>query len=145
MLWNFTFTHPVGFRCKKIKNVIDFHLFWFASNLQRNRFIELLCELGAPILGRGQKNFRFWDFLIRSFKFLVRCMFSFRCIPVYPRGTKIFFFLGHLLMNFLSWNKKIDCEKNALFEFEPKDDWGMKKIRFNLGKNPQFCYSKSLK
>ena len=30
-----------------MKNVIDFHLFWFDSNLCRNRFIELSSELGG--------------------------------------------------------------------------------------------------
>ena len=56
---------------------ICFHLFWLDSNLPRNCFIELSSELGWPILERGQKNFGFWNFWIRSFKF------SFQCIPVY--------------------------------------------------------------
>ena len=38
---------------------------------------------GWPILDRGQTFFGFWNFSIRSFKFLVRRLVSFRCIPVY--------------------------------------------------------------
>ena len=58
-----------------------FIFFWFNSNLWKNYFIELSSELGAPILEQGQKNF--WDFSIRSFKFLDSRLVSFRCIPVY--------------------------------------------------------------
>ena len=39
-------------------------------------------QLGAPMLDPGQRNFRFWDFFIRPFKFLDRRLVSFRCIPV---------------------------------------------------------------
>ena len=66
-----------------MKNVIDFHLFWFHSNLRRNRFIELSSELGAPILDRGQQNFRFWYFSIRWF--FCRRLVSFWYIPCYPK------------------------------------------------------------
>ena len=57
----------IGFRCKTIKNVIDFYLFWFNLNLQRNCFIELSSELAAPILDRFKKNFGFCVFSIWSF------------------------------------------------------------------------------
>ena len=72
------YSSGMSFRCKSMKNVIDFDLFWFNSNLQRNCFIELSSELGAPILDWGQNIFRFGDFLIRSFKFLDRRLVSFQ-------------------------------------------------------------------
>ena len=41
-----------------------FDLFWFSSNLWRNCFNELSCQLGAPLLDWGQTNIRFWNFWI---------------------------------------------------------------------------------
>ena len=61
--------------------------------------------LRAPILYRGQKKFRYWDFLIRSFKFLDRRLVSFWCIPVYYAW--LFFVPLH---NFCSiWNIFHSC------------------------------------
>ena len=53
-------------------------MFWFDSNLRRIRFIELSSELEAPILDRFQIFFWFCVFSIRSFKFWLRHMVSFR-------------------------------------------------------------------
>ena len=64
---------------------ICFDLFWFDSNLRRICSIELLSELGTPILERFQKNFGFCVFAIRSFKFLGR-----RWRTVYPRARTKF-------------------------------------------------------
>ena len=59
VLWvvknNFFTKYSSGIGCKTMKNVIDFHLFWFESNLWRNRFIELSSDLDAP----RSKNFGF--------------------------------------------------------------------------------------
>ena len=57
VFWNFELIKTTWNDEKK--NIID--LFWFESNLQRNRFIELSSELDAPILDRGQKIFGLWD------------------------------------------------------------------------------------
>ena len=47
----------IGFRCS-----INFYLLWLNSNLQRNRFIELSSELGAPILDRCKRKIDFGVF-----------------------------------------------------------------------------------
>ena len=59
-----------------------FHLFWFNLNIWRNHFIELVKWAGGTNSWPRSKIFRFWDFSIRSFKFLSRRLVFFRYIPV---------------------------------------------------------------
>ena len=61
-------------------------MFWFDSNLRRNPFIKLSSELAAPILDRFKKKFVFCIFSIRSFKFWVRRLVSFRSRTVWWGG-----------------------------------------------------------
>ena len=70
----------LGFRCKTIKNVID--LFWFNSNLRRNRFIPFSSELGAPIL--VYRTFFVWFVAIRYLQYHI---FSF-LFPHLPNWCK---------------------------------------------------------
>ena len=62
---------------------ICFDLLWFMSNPWRFRFMQLSSELAAPILDRFQKKNSDLCFSIRSFKFWVRHMVSFRCRTVH--------------------------------------------------------------
>ena len=68
------YSSSLSFTYKTIKNVIDFHLFWFVLI----QFKSIEKSLHWAFKWAGGTNS-----LPRSFKFLDRRLISFRCIPVY--------------------------------------------------------------